>query len=248
MNPAAPSAADAPPAAPAKLPFSTHWTLVLLLLVYMMSFIDRQIMGILMEPIKREFQVSDTAMGLLSGLTFALFYSALAVPFSRYADRANRRNMVAWCCAAWSAMTALCGLAGSYWTLALARVGVAVGEAGGTAAVAVDGGRPLSARPPWPGHGCLLAGASAGHPVRPDAGGLDRAPLRLARGLHLDGVCRVWRWRCCCAMPGWSRSAVAWESAHSSAKPERGDRIRWAPCCATCGNRRPSCASPMAGF
>jgi MFS family permease len=111
----------------------SHATLVLLLLVYMMSFIDRQIMGILMEPIKREFQVSDTAMGLLSGLTFALFYSALAVPFSRYADRANRRNMVAWCCAAWSAMTALCGLAGSYWTLALARVGVAVGKAGGTA-------------------------------------------------------------------------------------------------------------------
>lgn len=111
----------------------SHVTLVLLLLVYMMSFIDRQIMGILMEPIKREFQVSDTAMGLLSGLTFALFYSALAVPFSRYADRANRRNMVAWCCAAWSAMTVLCGMAGSYWTLALARVGVAVGEAGGTA-------------------------------------------------------------------------------------------------------------------
>lgn len=111
----------------------SHATLVLLLLVYMMSFIDRQIMGILMEPIKREFQVSDTAMGLLSGLTFALFYSALAVPLSRYADRASRRNMVAWCCAAWSAMTMLCGMAGSYWTLALARIGVAVGEAGGTA-------------------------------------------------------------------------------------------------------------------
>lgn len=111
----------------------SHLTLVLLLFVYMMSFIDRQIMGILMQPIKQEFQVSDTAMGLLSGLTFALFYSALAVPFSRHADRANRRNMVAWCCAAWSAMTALCGLASSYWTLALARVGVAVGEAGGTA-------------------------------------------------------------------------------------------------------------------
>jgi MFS family permease len=72
-------------------------------------------------------------MGLLTGLTFALFYSALAIPFGRYADRANRRNFIAWCCAAWSAMTALCGVAGGYWTLALARVGVAVGEAGGTA-------------------------------------------------------------------------------------------------------------------
>lgn len=111
----------------------SHYTLVLLLFVYTMSFIDRQIMGILMEPIKREFQVSDTAMGLLSGLTFALFYSTLAIPFGRYADRANRRNFVAWCCAAWSAMTAVCGMAAGFWTLALARVGVAVGEAGGTA-------------------------------------------------------------------------------------------------------------------
>ena len=66
MNHAAPSAADAPPAAPAKLPFSTHWTLLLLLFVYTMSFTDRQIIGILMQPIKTEFGVSDTAMGLLS--------------------------------------------------------------------------------------------------------------------------------------------------------------------------------------
>ena len=132
MNHAAPSAADAPPAAPAKLPFSTHWTLLLLLFVYTMSFTDRQIIGILMQPIKTEFGVSDTAMGLLSGLAFALFYSALGVPMARYADRANRRNFVAYCCGAWSAMTALCGMAVGFWTLALARVGVAVGEAGGT--------------------------------------------------------------------------------------------------------------------
>jgi MFS family permease len=70
---------------------------------------------------------------VLSGVTFALFYSTLAIPFARYADRANRRNLVSYCCAAWSFMTAMCGLAGSFWTLALARVGVAVGEAGGTA-------------------------------------------------------------------------------------------------------------------
>ncbi len=119
-------------AAPARLPFSTHWTLLLLLVVYTMSFTDRQIIGILMQPIKDEFQVSDTAMGLLSGLAFALFYTVLGVPFARYADRANRRNFVAYCCGAWSVMTALCGMAVGYWTLALARVGVAVGEAGGT--------------------------------------------------------------------------------------------------------------------
>lgn len=118
--------------APARLPFSTHWTLLLLLFVYTMSFTDRQVIAILIQPIKQEFGVSDTAMGLLSGLAFALFYSVLGVPFARYADRANRRNFVACCCGAWSAMTALCGAAAGFWSLALARVGVAVGEAGGT--------------------------------------------------------------------------------------------------------------------
>lgn len=124
-----PPTADRPARA---LPASTHWTLFLLLVVYTMSFTDRQIIGILMQPIKDEFKASDTAMGLLSGLAFALFYTVLGVPFARYADRANRRNFVAWCCGAWSVMTALCGMAVGYWTLALARVGVAVGEAGGT--------------------------------------------------------------------------------------------------------------------
>lgn len=135
MNPAASS--DAPPstgasAHSAPLPVSTHWTLLLLLFVYTMSFTDRQVIGILVEPIKREFNVSDTAMGLLTGLTFALFYSLLGIPFARYADRANRRNFVAVCCGAWSIFTALCGMATGFWTLALARIGVAVGEAGGT--------------------------------------------------------------------------------------------------------------------
>ena len=111
----------------------SHCTLLVLLFVYTMSFIDRQIMGILVQPIKQEFGVSDTAMGVLTGLTFALFYSALAIPFGRYADRSNRRNFVACCCAAWSAMTALCGMVTGFWTLALARMGVAVGEAGGGA-------------------------------------------------------------------------------------------------------------------
>lgn len=125
---------------------------MVLLFVYTMSFIDRQIMGILIQPIKDEFQVSDTAMGLLSGLTFALFYSVLAIPFGRYADRANRRNFVAYCCAAWSAMTALCGMATGYWSLAMARIGVAVGEAGGTApslSMIADHYPPNAVDGPW---------------------------------------------------------------------------------------------------
>jgi MFS family permease len=111
----------------------SHYTLVLLLFVYTMGFIDRQIMGILMHPIQQEFHASDTSMGLLGGLAFALFYSVLAIPFGRYADRSNRRNFVAYCCAAWSVMTALCGMVTGFWSLALARIGVAIGEAGGTA-------------------------------------------------------------------------------------------------------------------
>ena len=111
----------------------SHYALLILLFVYTMSVIDRQIMSILIEPIKQEFGVSDTVMGLLTGLAFALFYSTLAIPFGRHADRANRRNFVAYCCAAWSVMTALCGMATGFWTLALARMGVAVGEAGGGA-------------------------------------------------------------------------------------------------------------------
>jgi predicted MFS family arabinose efflux permease len=125
---AIPASAGSIPA-PTSLPFSTHWTQLVPLLIYTMSFLDRQIMGILIQPIKTEFGVSDTAMGVPSGVTFALFYNTLAIPFARYADRANRRNFVSYCCAAWGFMTAMCGIAGSYWTLALARVGVAVGEA-----------------------------------------------------------------------------------------------------------------------
>ncbi len=122
-----------PPVAAPVIGWRTHYSLLVLLFVYTMSYIDRQIMAILIEPIKTEFGVSDTAMGLLAGLAFALFYSLLGVPMGRYADRANRRNFVAWCCAAWSGMTALCGFATGFWMLALARVGVAVGEAGGSA-------------------------------------------------------------------------------------------------------------------
>ena len=111
-----------------------HYLLLVLLLVYGMSMIDRQIMGVLIEPIKKEMGVSDGAMGLLTGLAFALFYSILAVPFGRFADRTNRRNLIAWCCGGWSIATGLCGMAVGFWTLAAARVGVAVGEAGSSAA------------------------------------------------------------------------------------------------------------------
>jgi len=121
------------PAVPTTTRRQAHWALAILTLVYAMNLIDRQIMGVLIEPVKKEFGASDTMMGFLTGLAFAAFYSALAIPFARYADRANRRNFVAWCCLGWSVMTGLCGMALNFTQLALARMGVAVGEAGGSA-------------------------------------------------------------------------------------------------------------------
>jgi MFS family permease len=124
---------NTPPAAPTTTRRQAHWALAVLTVVYAMNLIDRQIMGVLIEPVKNEFGASDTMMGFLTGLAFAAFYSALAIPFARYADRANRRNFVAWCCMGWSVMTGLCGMALNFTQLALARMGVAVGEAGGSA-------------------------------------------------------------------------------------------------------------------
>ena len=107
-----------------------RYVLGLLVVVYVFNFIDRQILTILLEPIKRDLDLSDGALGFLSGLAFALFYSTLGVPIARWADRGVRRSIIAGALFLWSGMTALTGLAQSFWQLALARVGVGVGEAG----------------------------------------------------------------------------------------------------------------------
>ena len=107
-----------------------RYALGVLAVVYMFNFIDRQILAILLPSIKNEFQVSDTALGFLVGTAFALFYVSLGVPIARYADRSNRRNLIALAVAVWSGMTALSGMAANFWQLALARVGVGIGEAG----------------------------------------------------------------------------------------------------------------------
>jgi MFS family permease len=107
-----------------------HYTLFILCLVGIFNFIDRQILSILLEPIKRDLQVTDTAMGLLSGVAFAVFYVTAGFPLARIADRGNRRTLVAACLAVWSVATACCGIVTSYVQLILARMGVAGGEAG----------------------------------------------------------------------------------------------------------------------
>ncbi|HEV7232953.1 MAG TPA: MFS transporter [Sphingorhabdus sp.] len=109
------------------------WTL---LVVYILNFLDRQIVSILAEPMKQEFGLTDTQLGLLAGPAFAVFYAVLGVPIARYADKGgtNRVWLISISLAVWSAMTAVCGMAQNFVQLALARVGVGVGEAGCTPA------------------------------------------------------------------------------------------------------------------
>lgn len=107
-----------------------HYVLGVLLLAYLVNSLDRSILSLLIEPIRLEFGLSDTQLGVLSGLAFALFYSALAIPIAALADRWNRRNVLALAVLLWTLMTALCGWAGSFVALLMARIGVAIGEAG----------------------------------------------------------------------------------------------------------------------
>lgn len=105
---------------------------MMLTLVYIFNFIDRQVLVILQESIKKELHLSDTQLGMLSGFTFAIFYVTLGIPIARLADRTNRRNTVAVSLGIWSIMTTLSGSAKNFIQLLLARTGVGVGEAGGS--------------------------------------------------------------------------------------------------------------------
>jgi predicted MFS family arabinose efflux permease len=108
------------------------YVLALLSTTYAFNFIDRNIVSILLQPIKDELGVSDTAMGFLSGFAFAAFYTVMGIPLARWADLGTRRTILALGVAVWSAMTVASGLARGFVQLSLARVGVGVGEAAGT--------------------------------------------------------------------------------------------------------------------
>ncbi|HEX5648312.1 MAG TPA: MFS transporter [Steroidobacteraceae bacterium] len=123
-----------PPAvAAAESPRYRALVLVMLVLVYTFNFIDRQIVGILAIPIKADLGLTDTQLGLMGGLAFALFYTLLGIPIAMLADRANRTVIMSIALVVWSAMTAVCGFAQNFTQLFLARLGVGVGEAGGVA-------------------------------------------------------------------------------------------------------------------
>ncbi|ODP39069.1 spinster family MFS transporter [Sphingomonas turrisvirgatae] len=107
--------------------------LAMLLLVYTFNFLDRQILGILVAPIKADLGLTDTQLGALGGIAFAFLYSILGVPLALIADRTSRTWVVTVSLTVWSGFTALCGMAGNFWQLFLFRIGVGVGEAGGVA-------------------------------------------------------------------------------------------------------------------
>lgn len=117
---------------PAISPGYANYVLGVLFVVYMFNFIDRQALSVFIGPIKEEFGASDTAMGLLVGFAFAVLYTFAGIPIARWADRGNRRNIIAIGLTVWSAMTVATGLARSFGELVLARIGVGVGEAAGT--------------------------------------------------------------------------------------------------------------------
>jgi hypothetical protein len=143
---------------------SNEWRVVV---VYVFNFLDRQILSILAERIKADLGVSDAQMGFLYGTAFAVFYAIFGIPLGRLADVWDRRRLIAWGLAAWSAMTALSGLARSFAQLALARFAVGVGEASASPAaysLLSDGDR----------HRALRQHAAPRDPPR-------RAPLPLRR-------------------------------------------------------------------
>jgi MFS family permease len=124
--PATPAPSGEPPY---PSPATAWYAVAVLMIAYVSSFIDRQILFLLVGPIRRDLAISDTEMSLLLGLSFAVFYTLLGVPIARLADSRNRRTIIATGIAVWSAMTVMCGIAESYDQLLVARIGVGIGEA-----------------------------------------------------------------------------------------------------------------------
>lgn len=114
--------------------FQRWYVLIIMMLAYTINIADRYVMSTVLEPIRLELKLTDTGVGILTGVSLALFYVTMGIPLSWIADRYNRRNLLAISITVWSAMTTFCGLSTNYIQLLLARIGVGIGEAGGTPA------------------------------------------------------------------------------------------------------------------
>jgi MFS family permease len=119
---------EAPPRTEHNLGYAWY-VVIALTAIYMLGFVDRQILSLLVRPIKQDLHISDTSVGLLQGLAFALFYTLMGLPLGRVADTRNRRNLISLGIVVWSFFTSACSLARSFTTLFLGRIGVGVGEA-----------------------------------------------------------------------------------------------------------------------
>src|SRR5260370_6905307 len=107
-----------------------RYTLFLLTLTYAIAFLDRQVLSITQESIKHELGLSDSQLGLLTGLAFSLFFVLIGIPVARFADQSNRRNVAVASLAIWSTMTGITGMAQNYLFLLASRVGVGIAEPG----------------------------------------------------------------------------------------------------------------------
>jgi MFS family permease len=126
-------ATKAPISADDKSTVIERWyVLFIMMLVYTISIADRYVFSQVQDQIKADLQLSDFGIGLVGGVSLGLFYVTMGIPLSWLADRKNRRNLLAFSITVWSAATALCGLSKTFWQLLLARIGVGIGEAGGT--------------------------------------------------------------------------------------------------------------------
>ena len=126
------TAPDGAPTMPVTLDPTRYYVVLILGLVYALNIADRYVVSTVLEPIRLEFHLSDSGVGWLTGVSLAFFYITVGIPISQLADRSNRRNIVAAAMATWSAMTALLGLTQNFWQFLFARIGVGIGEAGGT--------------------------------------------------------------------------------------------------------------------
>ncbi len=172
------------------------WYVALLLAsAHLLSFVDRFLMSLVMEPLKADLGVSDAQLGLLQGTGFVILYTVAAIPLGRMADRVNRRNLIIAGILIWSLATALCGLANSFGSLFLARIGVGFGEA----ALVPAAMSLLAAYFPRSQLGRAVSlfttGASLGKSMALVGGGALLAALVVAGGLHVPGLGLLQPWQ-----------------------------------------------------
>ncbi len=182
------------------------YVLVMLTLVYTLNFIDRNLLNVIAQPIIKEFGLNDSQYGFLNGPPFALFYAVMGIPLAMAADRINRVVLLAICISVWSLMAALCGLATSFAFLLMARIGVAIGEAGGTPpsnSIIGDYFKPTSRAAALAifAMGVTIGGALSNFFGGPIASGLNGPAVEsLFKGLGWDWAVNLTDWS---AVEGW---------------------------------------------